>query len=104
VLLVARDGRIVMNKALGMQDAEKRVPMQRDSIFRIYSMTKPIVTVAAMILVEEGKLQLSDPAAQHIPDLKALSVGVEKGGALEIVAANRQPKRPEGRFAFQYAT
>ncbi len=91
VMLVARDGQVVMNKALGMQDPQARVPMQTDSIFRIYSMTKPIVTLAAMILVEEGKLQLSDPVAQHAPELKDLKVGIEKGGTLELAPAARPP-------------
>ena len=91
VLAVARDGRVVMHKAIGQQDAAKGVAMRSDSIFRIYSMTKPIVSVAVMMLVEEGRLQLSDPLSQHVPDLKGLRVGVEKGGALEIVAAAREP-------------
>jgi len=91
VMLVARDGQVLMHKALGQQDAAKGVAMRTDSIFRIYSMTKPIVSVAAMMLVEEGRLQLSDPVSQHIPELKGLRVGVEKGGALEIVPAVREP-------------
>ena len=90
VMLVARDGRIVMNKAIGSQDPAKRTPMREDSIFRIYSMTKPIVSVAALILVEEGRMLLSDPVSQHIPELKGLRVGVEKDGKLEIVAAQRE--------------
>jgi CubicO group peptidase (beta-lactamase class C family) len=91
VMLVMRDGKVVMNKAIGKQDAEKGSAMRTDSIFRIYSMTKPIVSVAAMILVEEGKLQLSDPVSLHIPELKGLKVGVEKGDGLDLVAAAREP-------------
>src|SRR6266850_4400197 len=91
VMLVMRDGRIVMNKAIGQQDAAKAIPMRTDSIFRIYSMTKPIVSVAAMVLVEEGRLQLSDPVSLHIPELKGLKVGVEKGDGLDLVAATREP-------------
>ena len=91
VMLIMRDGKVVMNKALGQQDAAKGIPMRADSIFRIYSMTKPIVSVAAMILVEEGRLQLSDPVSVHIPELKGLKVGVEKGDGLELVAAAREP-------------
>jgi CubicO group peptidase (beta-lactamase class C family) len=91
VMLVARDGKVVMNKAIGQQDAEKNVPMRVNSIFRIYSMTKPIVSVAAMMLVEEGRLQLSDPVALYIPELKGLKVGVEKGDGLDLVAAAREP-------------
>jgi len=63
--------------------------MTPDSIFRIYSMTKPIVSVAALMLVEEGKMQLADPVAKFIPELKDLKVGVEKGGSLELVASSR---------------
>ena len=69
--------------------------MTKDAIFRIYSMTKPITTVAAMMLFEEGKLALGDPVAKYIPAFKDVKVGVEKPGAdgkptLELVA----PKRP----------
>ncbi len=90
VMLVARDGKVVMHKAIGSQDPAKATPMREDSIFRIYSMTKPIVSVAAMILVEEGRMLLSDPVSQHIPELKGLRVGVEKDGKLEIVPAQRE--------------
>src|SRR3954462_15395450 len=91
VMLVTRDGKVVMNKAIGSQDAATNVPMRTDSIFRIYSMTKPIVSVAALMLVEEGRLQLSDPVSQHIPELKGLKVGVEKGDGLDLVPATREP-------------
>ena len=91
VMAVARDGKLLMHKAVGQQDAAKGTAMRTDSIFRIYSMTKPIVSVAVMMLVEEGRLQLSDPVSQHVPDLKGLRVGVEKAGALEIVPATREP-------------
>src|SRR5262249_2079060 len=56
VMLVARRGRIAWEKTLGFRDRDAKDPMRRDSIFRIYSMTKPIVSVVAMMLVEEGKL------------------------------------------------
>jgi CubicO group peptidase (beta-lactamase class C family) len=91
VMMVARGGKVVMYKAVGKQDPQAGTPMKNDSIFRIYSMTKPIVSVAAMILVEEGRLQLSDPVALHIPELAGLKVGVEKGDGLDIVPAARQP-------------
>jgi len=91
VLMVARGGKVVMYKAVGKQDPQAGTPMRNDSIFRIYSMTKPIVSVAAMILVEEGRMQLSDPVSLHIPDLKGLKVGVEKGDGLDIVPALREP-------------
>ena len=61
VIRIAREGKLVYSKAIGWQDIESRTPMAQDSIFRIYSMTKPIVSVAAMTLVESGSLSLSDP-------------------------------------------
>jgi CubicO group peptidase (beta-lactamase class C family) len=91
VMVVQRDGRTVLSRTLGKQDPANGAPMREDAIFRIYSMTKPIVSVGAMMLVEEGRLMLSDPVAKHLPELKDLKVGVEKNGRLETVAANRQP-------------
>jgi len=91
VMMVQRDGKLAYSKALGKQDPAGGAPMREDSIFRIYSMTKPIVSVGVMMLAEEGRLMLSDPVSKHIPDLKGLRVGVEKDGKLEIVAAQREP-------------
>jgi CubicO group peptidase (beta-lactamase class C family) len=90
VMLVARDGKVAYEKALGVQDPVTELPMRTDSIFRIYSMTKPIVSVAAMQLVEEGRIRLDDPVSQYIPELKGLSVGTEKDGKLEIAPAQRE--------------
>ncbi len=90
VMLVARDGKVAYEKALGVQDPATGAPMRTDAIFRIYSMTKPVVSVVAMQLVEEGRLRLDDPVAQTIPELKGLAVGVEKDGKLEIVALQRE--------------
>ena len=92
VVLIARDGQIALNEAIGFRDRAAQAPMQKDAIFRLYSMTKPIVTVAAMMLVEEGKILLSDPVSKHMPELKGLKVGVEKPGpegkpTLELVPA-----------------
>jgi CubicO group peptidase (beta-lactamase class C family) len=78
VILVARHGKIGYFEAIGFQDREKQQPMRRESIFRIASMTKPIVSVAAMMLVEEGKLQLGDPVSAYLPEFKNLKVGVER--------------------------
>jgi CubicO group peptidase (beta-lactamase class C family) len=64
VLLVARKGKIAYFKNFGMRNKEADLPMEKDSIFRIYSMTKPLVSVATMILLEEGKLLLSDPVSK----------------------------------------
>ena len=89
VMMVQRDGKLVFSKTLGKQDPASGAPMREDSIFRIYSMTKPIVSVGVMMLVEEGRLMLSDPVAKYISELKGLKVGVEKDGKMEIVAALR---------------
>ena len=67
VVLIVRNGRVVMFDSFGFRDKEAKVPMTNDTIFRIASMTKPIVTVAAMILMEEGKLTLADPVSRFIP-------------------------------------
>jgi CubicO group peptidase (beta-lactamase class C family) len=90
VMLISRDGQVAYEKALGVQDPVTGAPMRMDSIFRIYSMTKPIVSVVAMQLVEEGRIGLDDPVSRYMPDLKGLKVGVEKDGKLEMVPANRE--------------
>ncbi len=68
VTLVARNGTIIDWQAYGHQDAARRQPMQRDSIFRIYSMTKTVTAVAVLTLMEEGKLGLEDPVGKYLPD------------------------------------
>jgi CubicO group peptidase (beta-lactamase class C family) len=78
VLLVSRNGKIVYRQALGYQDREKKTPMKVDAMFRIYSMTKPIATVAVMMLAEEGKIDVMAPVAQYLPEFKDVKVGVEK--------------------------
>ncbi len=74
ITLVARNGKIVEWKTYGLADVARNKPMQKDTIVRIYSMSKPITTVAAMILHEEGKFQLDDPVSKYIPELKGLRV------------------------------
>jgi CubicO group peptidase (beta-lactamase class C family) len=78
VILIAREGKVAYFEAIGFQDREKRLAMRRDAIFRIASMTKPIVSVAIMMLVEEGKIQLQDAVSVYLPELKDLKVGVER--------------------------
>jgi CubicO group peptidase (beta-lactamase class C family) len=78
VVVVARDGKIVFQHALGFQDREKNIPMKLDSIFRIYSMTKPVTAVAVMMLAEEGKIDLLAPLSQYLPEFKDVKVGVDK--------------------------
>jgi CubicO group peptidase (beta-lactamase class C family) len=79
VTLVARRGKIVALDAAGMMDMEAGKPMQLDTIFRIYSMTKPITTVAAAILWEEGRFQLDDPVSKYLPEFKDLRVYAGNG-------------------------
>jgi len=74
VILIASNGRVVFEKALGRQEPQTGTLMSPNAIFRIRSMTKPIVSVGAMMLVEDGKLLLSDLVSQHLPELKDLKV------------------------------
>ncbi len=78
VLLVSRNGKTVFRQAIGYQDREKKSPMKPDTMFRIFSMTKPIATVAVMMLAEEGKIDVMAPVAQYLPEFKDVKVGVEK--------------------------
>jgi CubicO group peptidase (beta-lactamase class C family) len=80
-LLVARHGKIAWFEAMGTRDPASRAPMTKDAIFRIYSMSKPVTSLAVMMLVEDGKIALSDPVSKYIPQLGGLKVGVEKPGA-----------------------
>jgi CubicO group peptidase (beta-lactamase class C family) len=81
VVLIARNGKLAYFEAFGFQDREKKIPMKTDAIFRITSMTKPITSVAVMMLVEEGKIQLHDPVSLYLPEFKGLKVGIEKKNA-----------------------
>jgi CubicO group peptidase (beta-lactamase class C family) len=78
--LVARHGQVVYCESLGYRDLEARKPMTADTILRIYSMTKPITSVAVMMLYEEGHFQLDDPVAEFIPGFKDLQVYVSGSG------------------------
>ena len=79
VTLVARNGKVVHFESHGFLDAAKTRPMPKDALFRLASMTKPIVTTAAMMLVEQGKLKLNDPVAMWLPELKDLKVETAAG-------------------------
>jgi len=78
VVLVARRGKLIYADAVGFQDKEESKPMALDSIFRIYSMTKPLVSVAAMMLVEDGKVELTDPVSKFLPAFKSEQVSVAR--------------------------
>ena len=88
VVLIARNGKLVMFDSFGFRDKEAKVAMTNDTIFRIASMTKPIVSVAAIMLMEEGKLTLADPVSRFIPAFADTKVAVEKkngDGTVEYV-------------------
>jgi CubicO group peptidase (beta-lactamase class C family) len=78
IMLIQRDGKTAYFGSFGVRDPGTKETMTPDTIFRIYSMSKPITTVAAMMLVEEGKLQLDDPLSKYIPAFADVKVGVEK--------------------------
>lgn len=77
VVVLARDGKLVYSNTFGWQNRAANIRMRVDSIFRVYSMTKPVVSVAAMMLVEEGRLALNEPVAKYIPEFREMKVGVE---------------------------
>jgi CubicO group peptidase (beta-lactamase class C family) len=77
VAAIARNGRVAYLRAVGFRDRAKTIPLRADAIFWIASMTKPVTSVAAMMLVEEGKLDLAAPVHQYLPELKDMMVGVE---------------------------
>jgi CubicO group peptidase (beta-lactamase class C family) len=81
VVLIARRGELASLEAVGYRDREQKLPMATDSIFRIASMTKPMVSIAIMMLAEEGRLRLVNPVSTYLPELKDLQVGVEAVGA-----------------------
>lgn len=94
VLLVARDGQVLYRRAVGKQAPGSDQAMPPDALFRVYSMTKPIVSVAALMLMEEGRMALGDPVSRYLPEFKGMKVGVEKPGpdgkrVLELVPAQR---------------
>ena len=88
-VMVARKGQIGWFDALGKQSPATSAPMAHNSIFRIFSMTKPVVSVGIMMLLEEGHFLLNDPVAKYIPEFASQEVGVEHNGKLELVPLAR---------------
>src|SRR5579863_3729967 len=78
VLLIQQHGKPVLLESFGVKDAESRRPMTDDAIFRLYSMSKPVTSVATMMLVDDGKLSLDDPLSKFIPAFAEVKVAVEK--------------------------
>ena len=94
ILLIEQHGKPVYHEFFGVQDVVSKKPMSDDTIFRLFSMTKPITSVAAMMLIDEGKLKLDDPVAKYIPSFAKTQVGVEKKAdngekVLDLVPLNR---------------
>ena len=85
VVLIARGGRVAYAEAFGWRDREAKAPMELDAIFRIASMTKPLTSVAAMILAEEGKLQIAAPLAEYLPEFSNRTVGAERVPAKRVM-------------------
>jgi CubicO group peptidase (beta-lactamase class C family) len=88
-MLVARHGQIGWFDALGRQNPASPAPMAHNTLFRIFSMTKPIVSIGIMMLLEEGYFLLNDPVAKYIPEFADQKVGVENNGRLELVPLKR---------------
>src|SRR5690606_32759344 len=93
VTLVARDGKIAHLAAHGVKNLETGEPMREDTIFRIASMTKPVVSVAVMLLVEEGKLRLGDPVSRFIPAFADVEVAGAPVSPSRAARGNSAPRR-----------
>jgi CubicO group peptidase (beta-lactamase class C family) len=91
VTLVWQSGQVLQVNELGYRDVDAGLPMQRDTIFRIASMTKPVTVAAAMTLVEEGKLALTDPVAKWVPELSDMRVLTDPRGPLDKTGPARRP-------------
>src|ERR1700738_2632791 len=78
ILLIQQHGKPVYHEFFGVRDVATKAPMTDDTIFRLFSMTKPLTSVVAMQLIDEGKLKLDDPVAKYIPSFAKARVGVEK--------------------------
>src|SRR5262249_57330353 len=90
VTLVARRGRVIQFEAYGHDDIESKTLMGKRTRFRMASSTKPVAGVALLLLVEQGKVRLSDPVSRFLPEFKDLKVAEERNGKVELVA----PLRP----------
>lgn len=90
VALIARRGQVLLHQAVGHQDPANGTPMALDSIFRIYSMTKPVVSMAVLQLMERGKLLLCDPIAKHLPEFANVQIGAVVDGQTAL----RRPRNP----------
>ena len=86
VIAISRKGKLVYFESFGWQNYSKKVPMKKDTIFRIYSMTKPIVSIGAMMLNEKGKFHLSEPVHKYLPEFRDLHVLKKNNQGVEVLA------------------
>lgn len=93
VLIIGRHGKIAYARTFGSLNPETKTPMREDAIFRIASMTKPLASLAVMMLSEEGKLTIVDPVDRYLPELKNMQVGVVKPGADGKPALTLEPQK-----------
>ena len=102
VLAIARGGRLAYAEAFGWRDREAGVPMSADAIFRVASMTKPITSVAAMMLAEEGRLEIAAPVAQYLPEFAELTVGTERRKAQRAMTVQDLMRHTSGLTYAQF--
>jgi CubicO group peptidase (beta-lactamase class C family) len=94
VVLIARRGQIALHEAFGLRDREAGAVMSRDTLFRVYSMSKPFTSVAAMMLAEDGTLCLADPVAKFLPEFADLKVAVDSDSATATELKTEPLRRP----------
>ena len=95
-MLIARGGHIAYAEAFGWRDRETKASMELDAIFRIASMTKPLTSVAAMILAEEGKLQIAAPVAEYLPEFANRTIGPERVPAKRVMTVQHLLRHTSG--------
>src|SRR5436305_6694681 len=101
-LVIARGGRLGYAEAFGWRDREAGAPMTPDAVFRVASMTKPITSVGAMMLAEEGRLEIAAPVAQYLPEFAELTVGVERRKAQRVMTVQDLLRHTSGLTYAQF--
>src|SRR5438034_4679697 len=102
VLTIARAGWAGYAEAFGWRDREAQAPMTADAIFRVASMTKPMTSVAAMMLSEEGRLEIAAPVSQYIPEFGDLTVGVERARPQRVMSVQDLLRHTSGLTYAQF--
>jgi CubicO group peptidase (beta-lactamase class C family) len=102
VLTIARVGRVGYAEAFGWRDREAGAPMTAEAIFRVASMTKPITSVAAMMLAEEGRLEIAAPVANYLPEFSDLTVGIERRKAERVMTVQDLLRHTSGLTYAQF--